>query len=143
MNKIYAIIACAGMGKRTGLNENKIFYKIDDNSIVRKTVLTFSSIDIINEIIVVYKEGEKQLIKNELTGIDKKIRFVQGGNERYDSVKNALDTIKDGIVLIHDGARPFIKKEDILKCINSTIKYGSGVLCTNLTDTVCQVDNDD
>lgn len=143
MDKIYAVIPCAGSGIRTGLEKNKLFYKVENEIIVRKTVLAFSKIDEIDTIIVVYKDGEKETLKKHLKDIDKKIKYVLGGACRFDSVKNALSTLKDGIVIIHDGARPFIKVEDIKRCIRSTQKYGSGILATNLIDTVCQTDGDD
>ncbi len=143
MDKIYAVIPCAGSGYRTGLKENKLFYSVNNEVIIKKTINVFAQIEEIDTIIVVYKEGEKERIKKLLKGVNKKIKYVVGGDTRFDSVKNALSTLKDGIVLIHDGARPFIKVEDVKKCIQSTLKYGSGVLATNLVDTVCQTDGDD
>ena len=111
--KVTAIIACAGKGSRSGQKENKIFSKIDGQSLVYKTVKTFSEIKPIDDIIVVYSSGEKEKIKKELSSISKPIIYIEGGETRFQSVKNALFTIDDGAVLIHDGARPFIKKEDI------------------------------
>ncbi len=141
--KITAIIACAGKGSRSGQKENKIFSKIDGQSLVYKTVKTFSEIKPIDDIIVVYSSGEKEKIKKELSSISKPIIYIEGGETRFQSVKNALFTIDDGAVLIHDGARPFIDKSIIIDCIKSVKNFGSGVVCTTPTDTIIETDNKD
>ncbi len=139
--KVTAIIACAGKGSRSGQKDNKIFAKIDGQSLVYKTVKTFSEIKPIDQIIVVYASGEKEKIQNELSSILKPIIYIEGGKTRFESVKNALFTIDDGAVLIHDGARPFIDSKTIIDCIKSVKNFGSGVVCTTPTDTIIETDN--
>ena len=141
--KVTAIIACAGKGSRSGQKDNKIFSKIDGESLVYKTVKTFSEIKPIDQIIVVYANGEKQKIEQELSTILKPIIYIEGGATRFDSVKNALFTLDDGAVLIHDGARPFIDKNTIIDCIKSVKNFGSGVVLATPTDTIIETDNKD
>lgn len=141
--KVTAIIACAGKGSRSGQKNNKIFSKIDGQSLVYKTVKTFSEIKPIDDIIVVYASGEKAKIQKELSSISKPIIYIEGGETRFQSVKNALFTLNDGAVLIHDGARPFIDKSVIIDCIKSVKAFGSGVVCTTPTDTIIETDNKD
>ncbi len=139
--KITAIIACAGKGSRSGQKDNKIFFKIDGQSLVYKTVKTFSEIKPIDDIIVVYASGEKEKIQKELTSIARPIIYIEGGKTRFESVKNALFTIKEGAVLIHDGARPFVSNKTIIDCIKSVKNFGSGVVCTTPTDTIIETDS--
>ena len=141
--KVTAIIACAGKGSRSGQKNNKIFAKIDGQSLVFKTVKTFSEVKPIDDIIVVYASGEKEKIENELSSISKPIIYIEGGETRFQSVKNALFTLNDGAVLIHDGARPFIDKSVIIDCIKSVKAFGSGVVCTTPTDTIIETDSKD
>ena len=138
--KITLVLACAGKGSRANLNYNKIFAKIDGEAVITKTFNAFNQMKKIDEIIIVYSSGEKELIEKLLPPTDKVVKFVEGGATRFISVKNALDTIDDGVVLIHDGARPYINKESIDAIIRSVLINGSGVACTPLTDTVVETD---
>ena len=79
------------------------------------------------QIVVVTKEEELDDLKNLISS--KKIDYVFGGKERQDSVYNGLQVVKEDYVLIHDGARPYLKKEnidDILECLN---KNDACLLC--------------
>jgi 2-C-methyl-D-erythritol 4-phosphate cytidylyltransferase/2-C-methyl-D-erythritol 2,4-cyclodiphosphate synthase len=51
-------------------------------------------------------------------------------------VYNALQTVQSDIVLIHDGARPFVTREIIENCIQSVKDYGSGICALPCSDTV-------
>ena len=141
--KITAVIACAGKGSRAKLENNKIFSLLGGVPVVYKTVYAFASVKKIDEIIVVYSDGEDAKLKEILKDISKPISYVKGGKTRFDSVKNALDTITDGAVLIHDGARPFITERDIEAVIKSVLVNGTGVLATQLTDTILETDGKD
>ena len=58
--------------------------------------------------------------------INKVLKIVVGGKERQDSVYNGLKAIDDcEIVLIHDGARPFVTFEIIENGIRYAKLYGA------------------
>ena len=141
--KITLVLACAGKGSRAKLSYNKIFAKLDGESVIQKTFSAFNQAKKIDEIVIIYSKGERELIEKQLPKTDKIVRFVEGGETRFLSVKNALNTIDDGVVLIHDGARPYINKESIDAIIKSVLIYGSGVACTTLTDTIVETDGRD
>ncbi len=141
--KVTAVIACAGSGKRSKLQKNKIFSLLGGVPVIYKTVYTFASVKRIDEIIIVHSTGEDAEIKEILSDVKKPIRYVLGGETRFDSVKNALEVIDDGAVLIHDGARPFITEKDVSEVIKSVLVHGTGVLATALTDTVLETDGKD
>ena len=143
MTKVTAIIACAGNGSRAKQNQNKIFSLISGVPVVLKTVSAFDRIKRIDEIVIVHSLGEDDRLREVLSPIKKPIRFVLGGATRFSSIKNALGTIDDGVVLIHDGARPFIEETDIESCIKTVLIHGSAVLSTALTDTVLETDGKD
>jgi len=54
-------------------------------------------------------------------------QLIFGGEERYFSVKNALEYASGEVVGVHDGVRPFVSSETIRNCVESAYKYGSGV----------------
>ena len=70
-------------------------------------------------------------------GIKKVIGFVPGGEERQYSVYHGVQAIKnDGIVLVHDGARPFIDVELINDLVEGAEHYGASVLAVPVKDTL-------
>ena len=127
--KIVAIIACAGKGQRACQTQNKIFAKRFGVPVIYQTVSKFSEISKVDEIIIVHAKGEDKAIKEILNGINKPITYVLGGETRFISIKNALDTL-DGSegVLIHDGARPDVSVKDICACIKTLIMHGTAIL---------------
>ena len=85
------------------------------------------------------KTKREVLEKNDLK-VDK---IVEGGKERQDSVFNGLKAIeKTDIVLIHDGARPFVSQRIILEGIEAAQIFGASVPGLTPTDTQKQVDKD-
>lgn len=116
--KYSVIILCAGSGRRSGLNYNKMLYVYDDKTVFEHTVNVFINDDNCDEIIITCKDNEMNSFKSLIN--DKRVKFVLGGNERQDSVYNGLQVVTKDYVLIHDGARPFIRQEsinDILSCL--------------------------
>ena len=71
------------------------------------------------------------------------IKLIEGGKTRQESVFNALRAADNpDFVLIHDGARPLVEKEDIKKVIEKTIEKGAAILAVKTVDTVKKVDED-
>ncbi len=137
MNSV--IIVAAGKGSRMKLSYNKVFHKINGKTILEHTVDKFM-IDIINQIIIVTNQENVTLVKEMYKDIDN-IHVVSGGAERRDSVNNGLLACNNLTkkVLIHDGARPFVKEEDITRVIEE-IKKGIGVtLAIKSVDTLVSV----
>lgn len=142
--KITVILAAAGSGTRSKLKENKIFFKIDGEPIILKTAKIFDENTKIDQIIITYSNGEKERINSILKGkISKPIIYIEGGKSRFLSVKNALDVIDSGIVLIHDAVRPFLSQETLYKCIKTAIVEGSAVVGSTPTDTIMDTDGND
>ena len=63
-------------------------------------------------------------------------KVVLGGNARTQSVKNGLDVVTGDIVLIHDGARPFVTQRMISDCIETIKKYDSAIPVIPTPDTI-------
>lgn len=121
-----AIILSGGRGKRMGADISKQFISINDKPILYYTIKKFMENELIDEIILVLPEDEIEYCKKEV--LDKnKLRvdkIVEGGDERQDSVLNGLNAIeKTDIVLIHDGARPFVTDKIITEGIKAAKKF--------------------
>jgi 2-C-methyl-D-erythritol 4-phosphate cytidylyltransferase/2-C-methyl-D-erythritol 2,4-cyclodiphosphate synthase len=136
---IAALIAAAGTGSRTGLKENKIFFTLPEGeTVIEKTVKAFKSSTRVDHIVIICSQNDKP----RLVGIfGDTVEYVIGGNTRGSSVMNGLKAIKDRyrIVLVHDGARPYVTEEIINRVIDN-VKEGQGAIAgIRVTDTVKEV----
>ena len=138
---ISAIILAGGKGKRMGSAISKQFIDIKGKPIIYYTLKKFSENKKIDNIIVVLPEDEVKYFKeNILKKYELRInKIVIGGKERQDSVYNALKSLKNSstdIVLIHDGARPFISESIINECIKFAEIYGAAAPGVMPKDTI-------
>jgi 2-C-methyl-D-erythritol 4-phosphate cytidylyltransferase len=138
---ISAVIVAGGKGTRMGQDINKQYIKIENKEILARTLEVFQAVDLIDEIILVVPEGDINFCKKNVVdkyNINKVMRIVTGGAERQNSVYNGLlncspDT---SIVLIHDGARPFVTKDIIEKSIESAKEFGACAAAVPVKDTI-------
>ncbi|MFQ6792365.1 MAG: 2-C-methyl-D-erythritol 4-phosphate cytidylyltransferase [Thomasclavelia sp.] len=132
------IVLCAGKGSRSGLSYNKMLYRFNDKTVYEMTMANFISDERCKQIVVVTKEDELKQIKDLVT--DQRITYVFGGQERQDSVYNGLQAVSQDIVLIHDGARPYLKKENIDSLLTCLESNDACLLTVPVKDTIklCQ-----
>ncbi len=113
---ISVILVAAGRGKRLG-GVDKAFVKIKGREVILYSLNVFLSMSSVKEIIVVLNDSNinkaRTLIKNE------KVSFVLGGKTRAESVKNGVMASHFPFVLVHDAARPFIRKEFVERIVSS------------------------
>lgn len=136
--KITAIVTAAGNSTR--FNGNKIFAKLNGEFVIQKTLNAFLNHDKIDEIVMTYNINDEPLLK-ELNIKGKPVIFVQGGDTRTKSVKLALKQSKCDIVLIHDGARPYVTEKIITDCITKVMENKSAICAVAVTDTITEVKN--
>jgi len=131
--KTSLIIAGAGNGERAKLNKNKLLYKVKEKTVLELTLSTFLKSGLIDEYIVTASEKDEEEFRSILPD---GVTVVRGGKTRTESVINALSLVSGKVVLIHDGARPFVSEKIIKDCIESAIKYGSGITAIPSRDTI-------
>lgn len=138
--KYSVVIPAAGQGKRMKLNKNKQFLLLEGKPVIIHTLEVFQDDEWCEEIILIANSNEIEemelLIKSHEIAKVKKI--VSGGTERQNSVHNGLKAVEndDGIVLIHDGARPFVTKEHIHELVEEANKSDGAILAVPIKDTV-------
>ncbi|MCR6516265.1 2-C-methyl-D-erythritol 4-phosphate cytidylyltransferase [Clostridium sp. LY3-2] len=134
-----AIILSGGRGKRMGASVSKQFIMLKNKPILYYTIKKFLDNKDIDNIVLVLPEDEIDYFKeNILDKFDLDIsKIVLGGKERQDSVYNGLKECKDSdIVLIHDGARPFVSDEIISNGIKFAKEYGAAAPGVMPKDTI-------
>jgi len=140
MGKVWAVIVAAGRGKRMGAGKNKQFIDVKGKPILYYTLKAFSNNEEVDKIIVVCAQGEIEYCQGEIVSkynFDKVHCITPGGEERRESVYNGLKVIDDcEIVIIHDGARPFVSDKIIRDGINYARIYGACACGVTPKDTV-------
>lgn len=140
-----AIILAGGKGKRMGREISKQFIPVNNKPLLYYTIKKFLDCKAIDKVILVLPSDEVDYCKREV--LDKYSltvdSIVVGGDERQDSVYNALKVLKDtDIVLIHDGARPFVSEKIIKNGIKYANKYGAAAPGVVPKDTIKVRDNE-
>lgn len=135
--KISAIICAAGKGERAGFCKNKLLAPLYGAPVIAHTLKKFD-FPLIDEVIIASSADDF----GEISAIAKPFGYkvVLGGETRTQSVKNALEAVTGDIVLIHDGARPFVTRGLIEKCVDSVARFGSGICALPVTETVAVSD---
>lgn len=131
---VTVIIAAAGSGSRMGGHLPKQYMKTGGEVILRKTAEIFASCPVIDNIIVVADMAYMDLCEDVLKGIEH--RAVAGGAQRQDSVYEGLKCTDTDIVLIHDGARPFVTQQIITEVTAAAAEYRAAVCAVRPKDTI-------
>ena len=141
------VIPAAGSGKRMGAGMNKLFLKVGHQTIIELTLSVFGRDKRCNEIILSINPDDRELFESlpSIKEFKEKLTFVQGGAERQESVFNGIRAIDDkkSIVLVHDGARPFVS-DKIISALLENSKSSDGVICAvPVKDTIKKVEQDE
>lgn len=138
MNR-YALIVAGGSGSRMGTVIPKQFLELAGKPVLMHTIEKFRKFESSIRIIVVLPEDHIGLW-HELTdkySFPVSHNIVSGGATRFESVKNGLQLIKSrGYVAIHDGVRPLVSHDTILRCFTEAEKYGNAVPVTSPDDSL-------
>lgn len=140
---IWVVIPAAGVGKRMQADRPKQYLPLLDKCVIEQTIACFSSHPKISGIIIALSPDDPYW-KDLNINCDKPLYTIDGGNERCDSVLNALIYLKselalhdDSWVMVHDAARPCLSQEDLNKLItaleNSAV---GGILASPVRDTM-------
>lgn len=142
--KKYAIIVAGGSGSRFGSTLPKQFALLCGEPVLMRTIRAFYAYDPHTNIIVALP-AEHISLWNDLCrqhSFRIGVTVVEGGASRYESVKNALSAIDsaDGIVAVHDGARPLVTERTIADGFDTAERTGSAIPVVAVTDTIRQLD---
>ncbi len=141
--KVTAVVPSAGSSRRMGPNSDKLFLSLKGRPLLAWTLGALSRPKFVDEIVLIVKKDAQKSAKKLVRdfGFDKVVRIIPGGKQRCDSVKNGLKAVsKDtDIVLIHDGARPFLKEKPIKDAIDAAKRFGAACLGVPVKPTIKKV----
>lgn len=137
--KKYAVIVAGGNGSRMGSSLPKQFILLKEKPVLYYTLKAFfDAFDDINIVLVLpgeYIEMGKEIIDAWFD--PEKIQLTEGGETRFQSVKNGLTLIgEECIIFVHDGVRCLISKELIQRCYDTALETGTAVPAIISKDSV-------
>ena len=137
--KRYAIIVAAGTGSRMNSGLPKQFLLLCGKPVLYYSLQAFydNSSDTKILVVLAQQEAERWMKLCAEYKINIPHEIVFGGATRTESVLNGLNTItENGVIAIHDGARPLVSDKIIENCFLSACKNGTGIACVKPKDSI-------
>jgi 2-C-methyl-D-erythritol 4-phosphate cytidylyltransferase len=142
----FGIIVAGGNGARMGAPIPKQYLEIGGKPILMHTLEIFFQSDPTICLILVIPESDFTFWDSLCDKFNFQIphQVVKGGQSRFQSVRNGLDSILSttGLVAIHDGVRPFVNQSVISRSYEEAVKKGSAIAVINLKDSIRKISGD-
>ncbi|MFT8872752.1 MAG: 2-C-methyl-D-erythritol 4-phosphate cytidylyltransferase [Sporolactobacillus sp.] len=140
-----AIVVAAGRGSRMGGAQNKVLLPLCGVPLIVHTLRVFEQAAECLGIVLVTKEQEIPIFRRlvEAEQLTKVYALTSGGAERQQSVAHGLQHVTgpaDQVVLIHDGARPFVTAGEAAAVTERATVVGAAVLAVPVKDTIKMVE---
>jgi 2-C-methyl-D-erythritol 4-phosphate cytidylyltransferase / 2-C-methyl-D-erythritol 2,4-cyclodiphosphate synthase len=144
-----AVILAGGSGKRMGAGaSDKVLMPLCGGvSALGLCICAFEKSGCVNRIVITFRDdAQRALIEALVTRLDPccEVTFARGGAERMDSVLSALVSLPfaedDGLVFIHDAARPLVTAEDVRELCDLATAHGAAAMARPVTDTIKRID---
>ena len=117
----------------------KQFLKINGEAVIRHTVRNFKNWGLFKNIVVVAPLDYIEQTELELSDLlEYNDRIIEGGQTRHESTLRGLsaNSYENDIIVIHDGARPFITPKEIDEITNSVLEFGASSLSEKVSETL-------
>lgn len=144
--KKYVVLVAGGKGMRMGNAMPKQFLPLAGIPVLAHAAKAFTEALPDAHIILVLPPDQLSYAQIVLRGLvsPPDMEIVSGGETRFHSVQNGLNAIHgDGIVFVHDGARPLVSEALIVRCLAQAIEKGSAIPAVPVTDSMRIIDEDD
>ncbi len=143
-----AILLAAGKGAR--MKEcvpDKVLVEVNQKTLFLRCLEAFLEANVADTWIITYRDSlQKDLLSEETEKLNprpRKVIWVKGGQERRDSVRNALSRIPEEtkIIFVHDCARPMIQPDSLVELLEHAVEEGAAALGRPVQDTLKQIDD--
>jgi 2-C-methyl-D-erythritol 4-phosphate cytidylyltransferase len=161
--QVFAILPAAGLGTRMAGPQAKAssdasaaagippkqFLTLEGVPILVHSLRAFAAVERVTAIFVAVRRTEMERVEAQIAGhgFERRVRVVEGGDNRQESVANALAALKSGFkaeaddaVLVHDAVRPLIDAATIERTIDAVEKHGAAIVGLPAVDTIKQVE---
>lgn len=139
-----ALVPAAGRGLRMGGSVPKQFLALGGQPLIFHSLRVLQASSVITEIILAVPQNEMDYCLKEIVAkqhFTKVTKVVPGGHERQDSVRHALEAVRDDVdvVLVHDAVRPFLTGHMVEEVVKAARAKGAAIIALPMKDTVKQV----
>ena len=143
--QVFAILPAAGLGTRMAGPQPKQFLALNGLPILIHSLRAFAAVERVTGIYVAVRAPEMERVEAQVAeyGLADRVRVVEGGDNRQESVSHALAALPaedDDIVLVHDAARPLIDADTINRTIEAVAEHGAAIVGLPAVDTIKQVE---
>ena len=143
--QVFVILPAAGLGTRMAGPQPKQFLALDGVPILVHSLRAFAAVERVTAIYVAVRKPEMERVEAQIAeyGFAGRVRVVEGGDNRQESVSHALAALPaeaDDIVLVHDAVRPLIDAVTIDRTIDAVAEYGAAIVGLPAVDTIKQVE---
>ena len=148
--RVFVILPAAGLGTRMAAGHSasaapKQFLELAGVPVLIHTLRAFAGVPQIAKIFVAVRANEMDRLTAQIQeyGFADKVQMVEGGDNRQESVANALNALRcdpDDIVLVHDAVRPLIDVATIERTIRAVEKHDAAIVGLPAVDTIKQVE---
>jgi 2-C-methyl-D-erythritol 4-phosphate cytidylyltransferase len=143
--QVFVIVPAAGLGTRMAGPQPKQFLELDGVPILVHSLRAFAAVPRVTSIYVAVRKPEMERVQAQAAeaGFANRVRVVEGGEKRQESVANALAALPaqpDDIVLVHDAVRPLIDEATIERTIDAVAETGAAIVGLPAVDTIKQVE---
>jgi len=135
---VTAVVAAAGRGRRFGAPENKVFALLAGKPVLHWTLKALAACPEVDAVLIVTGAEDLERVRAIAAAFAKVVGVCEGGQERYDSVRNALNAVppETELVAVHDGARPLASAALISAVIHAARETGAALPAIPVSDTV-------
>ena len=146
-SRVIALVPAAGLGLRMGGAVRKQFRALGGVPLVVHSLRILQSSPVIDAVILAVPEADIAYCRQEIVDahrFTKVIDVVAGGQERQDSVRQALAVVDEhfDIVVVHDAVRPFLTERMLAEVVAEALAKGAAIIALPMRDTVKQVGAD-
>lgn len=138
-----AILVAAGRGERMGAGRPKAFLDLAGETLLLRSARAFEAAPSVERIVAVVPLAEVDGAATLLASLSKPVEVVAGGERRQDSVLEGLKQAPDGfdgIVLVHDAARPLVDADLVEAVCRAAEETGAALPLLPVVDTVKRVE---
>jgi 2-C-methyl-D-erythritol 4-phosphate cytidylyltransferase len=135
------VIVAAGRGDRLGGGLPKAFVRVKGVELVVRTLRRCASVGVFDRAVVAVPGDHVEVFRALVAAHEPwpfAVRAVAGGADRQASVLCCLDAIaaEDGVVVVHDAARPFASAGVFAGCVDRARACGAAVAAVRVPDTL-------
>jgi len=140
---VAVVIPAGGVGRRLGSRTPKQLLRLGARTILARTVEHFTRHPAVSAVVVAAPAAYVKRTRAALREVPHaaRVRVVEGGAERQDSVRLGLQAAPDdaAVIVVHDAVRPFVTRALLDRVIAAARSGGAAICALPIAETVKRV----